>query len=74
MIRSDELSCINFDPVHRIGKAKIILSTLSMLSNPLMVMSGVFAHCPVQYLIVDEASQIDTTEFMVRSNARLIIR
>ncbi|KAI0333205.1 hypothetical protein GY45DRAFT_320850 [Cubamyces sp. BRFM 1775] len=64
IIRSDELFGTNFDPVHRIGKAKIILSTLSMLSNPWMVTSGIYAHCPVQYLVVDEASQIDTVEFM----------
>lgn len=59
--------------MHRIGKATIILSTLSMLSNPLMVTSGIYAHCPVQYLVVDEASQIDTAEFMVRLDVILIL-
>ena len=36
-----------------------------MLSNPNMESFGVFKRIPVERLIVDEASQIDTVEFLV---------
>ncbi len=36
-----------------------------MLSNPALHNFGIFKHVPVERLIVDEASQIDTFEFMV---------
>ena len=49
-----------------LGKSKIVLCTLGMLSNPGLAEYGVFKHCPVERLIVDEASQIDTLDFMVR--------
>ena len=52
-----------------LGKSKIILCTLGMLSNPGLAEYGVFKHCPVERLIVDEASQIDTLDFMVRLNS-----
>lgn len=44
----------------------MILCTLSMLSNPALDEIGVFDLLPVERLVVDEASQIDTFEFMVR--------
>lgn len=37
-----------------------------MLSNPALDEIGVFDLLPVERLVVDEASQIDTFEFMVR--------
>ena len=36
-----------------------------MLSNPALYEYGVFDYLPVERLVVDEASQIDTFEFMV---------
>ena len=50
--------------------SKIILCTLSMLSNSLLDEAAVFKHIPVERLVVDEASQIDTFEFWVRSRIR----
>ena len=49
-----------------LGESNIILSTLAMLSNPSMGSFGVFERYPVERLVVDEASQIDTLELMVR--------
>lgn len=43
----------------------LVLSTLSMLSNPMLNDCGLFKLIPVRSLIVDEASQIDVFEFMV---------
>lgn len=70
LIRSDEMR--KGEPRTMIGETKAILCTLLMLSNPLLDMFGVFQHVPVTRLIVDEASQIDTFEFMVSitSNCR----
>ena len=36
-----------------------------MLSNPVLENSGVYRLVPVERLVVDEASQIDSFEFMV---------
>lgn len=62
---SNELSGSDFNPKTRIGSSPVILCTLAMLSNPALTNNGVFQHCPVERLVVDEASQIDTFEFMV---------
>ena len=48
-----------------LSTAKIILCTVAMLSNPFMESFGVYKRVPVERLIVDEASQIDTLEFLV---------
>ena len=64
LIRTDEFGAA-FDPRHQIGTTKVILCTLSMLSNPVLYECGVFDYLPVERLVVDEASQIDTFEFMV---------
>ena len=45
----------------------IVLCTLSMLSSSSNAMKRVFELVPVERLIVDEASQIDTFDFMVRA-------
>ena len=37
----------------------------ALASNPALDLYGIFRHVPVVRLIVDEASQIDTFEFMV---------
>lgn len=68
LLRSDELLL----PKHQgeleraFGGSRIVLSTLSMLSNPIMEQSGLFSLIPVEKLVVDEASQINVSEFMVR--------
>lgn len=65
LIRSDDL--FN-DPVtfeRRFNGSRVVLCTLSMLSNPALDEIGVFDLLPVERLVVDEASQIDTFEFMV---------
>lgn len=67
LIQSDKLSHGVKDVKDLIGKPRIILCTLSMLSTPTMALYGVFKLVPVERLIVDEASQIDTFEFMVRT-------
>ncbi|KAI0671723.1 P-loop containing nucleoside triphosphate hydrolase protein [Trametes maxima] len=65
LIRSDELNSPHgFDAPRRIGDAQIILCTLAMLSSPALQTQGVFKYRPVQRLVVDEASQIDTSEFL----------
>ncbi|KAI1784393.1 P-loop containing nucleoside triphosphate hydrolase protein [Ganoderma leucocontextum] len=63
LIQSDKLSH-GLRDIKDLIKSKIILCTLSMLSTPTMASYGVFKLVPVERLIVDEASQIDTFEFM----------
>ena len=67
MVRTDYYFGEGFDAKHGIGNTKVILCT-SMLFNPALHDVGVYKHVPVARLIVDEASQIDTFEFMVWSN------
>lgn len=43
----------------------LVLSTLSMLSDPILNTCGLLSLIPVTSLVVDEASQIDVFEFMV---------
>ena len=43
----------------------LVLSTLSMLSNPKLNDYGLLKLIPVRPLVVDEASQIDVFDFMV---------
>lgn len=64
LIRSDQFGK-GLDVNRAIGDTRIMLCTLSMLSNPVLDLFGVFRYRPVEVLIVDEASQIDTLEFMV---------
>lgn len=64
-IRSDELFADAVDAERMLGSSSVILCTISMLSNPAIDNCGIFRLIPVERLIVDEASQIDTFEFMV---------
>ncbi|EIW59192.1 uncharacterized protein TRAVEDRAFT_122448 [Trametes versicolor FP-101664 SS1] len=64
-IRSDELFTPGADVVRALGTSTIMLCTISMLSNPAIDECGIFHIIPVERLVVDEASQIDTFEFMV---------
>lgn len=65
LIRSDDFGAA-WDAKNGIGDTKIMLCTLSMLSNPAFFWNGIFKYVPVVRLIVGEASQIDTFEFKVR--------
>ncbi|PBK86038.1 P-loop containing nucleoside triphosphate hydrolase protein [Armillaria gallica] len=47
-----------------IGGSSIMLSTLSMLSNPALDQNGIFDIVPPRTLVVDEASQINVFEYM----------
>ena len=66
LIPSDQLFDSSANVPYLLGTSKLILCTLSMLSNSGMYLYGVFDLVPVKRLVVDEASQIDTFEFMVR--------
>ncbi|KAK0216384.1 P-loop containing nucleoside triphosphate hydrolase protein [Armillaria fumosa] len=50
--------------VEIIGGSSIMLSTLSMLSNPALDKNGMFDLVPPRSLVVDEASQINVFEYM----------
>jgi len=61
IIRSDELiNCVS--PEEMFDGITLVLSTLSMLSNPML--DYLFRLIPVRSLVVDEASQVDVLEFM----------
>lgn len=67
LIRSDELSRDEWGLGHILNGARVILSTLSTLSNPVLDQVGMFSLVPVERLVVDEASQINAFDFMVSS-------
>lgn len=65
LIRSDEFPD-DMVAMERLFEGNtVILCTLSMLSNPIVVQSGLTKLVPVERLIIDEASQIDVFEFLV---------
>ena len=49
-----------------LGGSRVILSTLGMLSNPVLHSAGMFLAVRVERLVVDEASQIEMEDFMIR--------
>ena len=65
VIRSDELPDDPGALKRSLGGTCIMLSTLSMLSNPTLGNKGVFEAVPVVQLVIDEASQINLFDFMV---------
>ena len=65
VIRSDELPDDPGALTRSFGGTCIMLSTLSMLSNPTLANKGVFNIVPVVQLVIDEASQINLFDFMV---------
>ena len=67
VIRSDELYSDPTATERLLGASMSILCTIATLSNPALDDYGVFDLLPVERLVVDEASQIDSFEFMVRS-------
>jgi regulator of nonsense transcripts 1 len=65
LIRTDELMGDERGIAHMLNGARIVLSTLSTLSNPGLDQVGIFSLVPVERLVVDEASQINAFDFMV---------
>lgn len=68
LIRSDELPSNAKEMRKVIGSSRIMLCTLSMLSNPALRQNGTFEVIPMERLIIDEASQINVFEFMIGFN------
>ncbi|CAA7262308.1 unnamed protein product [Cyclocybe aegerita] len=62
--RSDELPTDKVAMERELGGSQIVLSTLSMISNPALHDNGTFDIIPVKRLVIDEASQINIFEFM----------
>ena len=67
VIRSDELPKDIGDMARMFGDTRIVLCTLSMMSNPALRDIGAFEIIPVERLVIDEASQINTFEYLVRN-------
>ncbi|KAI0363390.1 P-loop containing nucleoside triphosphate hydrolase protein [Pilatotrama ljubarskyi] len=64
LIRSDELFADRVEAERKLAGVTVVLCTISMLSNPAIDNCGIFRLVPIERLVVDEASQIDTFEFM----------
>ncbi|KAF7358641.1 Nucleoside triphosphate hydrolase protein [Mycena sanguinolenta] len=64
LIRTDELIADERGIAYMLNEARIVLSTLSTLSNPGLDHVGIFLLVPVEKLVVDEASQINAFDFM----------
>ncbi|KIK52416.1 hypothetical protein GYMLUDRAFT_233465 [Collybiopsis luxurians FD-317 M1] len=67
LIRTDRLPKHQLALSRKIGSSTVILSTLTLLSNPALEQNGMFDIVPVRNLVVDEASQIDIFEYMASS-------
>lgn len=65
MIRTDELPAHAQDIEVMFYDVRIILCTLSTLSNPSLEEKHIFNFVPVVNLVVDEASQIGIFNYMV---------
>lgn len=70
LVRSDDLSSLKdvYATERLVSGSKIILCTLSTLSNPALESCQMFKVVPMMKLVIDEASQINVFEFMVRLN------
>ncbi|KAF8994651.1 P-loop containing nucleoside triphosphate hydrolase protein, partial [Cyathus striatus] len=64
LIRSDELPKDKVEAERLLNGSTIVLSTLSMLSNPAFEINGIFDLVPVERLVIDEASQIRVFEYL----------
>ncbi|KAK0483001.1 P-loop containing nucleoside triphosphate hydrolase protein [Armillaria luteobubalina] len=64
LYRADKLPNKRKELIEIIGGSRIMLSTLSMLSNPALDGNGIFDLVPPRSLVVDEASQINVFEYM----------
>ncbi|KAF8994638.1 P-loop containing nucleoside triphosphate hydrolase protein, partial [Cyathus striatus] len=72
LIRSDKLPNDKVGMERLFNGSSIVLSTLSMLSNPVLEINGSFDLVPVKRLVIDEASQIRVFEYMVCLYCRLL--
>jgi len=64
------------DPVSMmvlLGGARVILSTIGMLSNPTLEKNRTFDLVPVERLVVDEASQINSFEYLVSLRSIVVL-
>ncbi|KIJ32689.1 hypothetical protein M422DRAFT_184126, partial [Sphaerobolus stellatus SS14] len=66
IIRSDESPEDRTQMERVLGGSVVILTTLSMLSNPGLDINGTFSLVPKKKLVVDETSQISIFEYMIR--------
>ncbi|KAJ4468669.1 P-loop containing nucleoside triphosphate hydrolase protein [Lentinula edodes] len=66
LIRTDELPDNVLGMSRLIGSSTVILSTLGLLSNAALESNGLFRVVSVERLVIDEASQINVFEYMVR--------
>jgi hypothetical protein len=75
IIRSDELPDDKVGMERMILDSKVILCTLSMMLNPNLQSNGTFDIVPPRCLVIDEASQINAFEFMVKpeSSTRYVL-
>ncbi|KAL6300812.1 P-loop containing nucleoside triphosphate hydrolase protein, partial [Sparassis latifolia] len=64
LIRSDEMPEDLWDVERIFGDTCVVLCTLSMLSNPVIEDRGIFSLVPPERLVIDEASQINISDFM----------
>jgi superfamily I DNA and/or RNA helicase len=64
VIRSDTLSDDIVGVERKLGGARVILCTLSTMSNFFVQKSGVMRLVPVQTVVVDEASQIEVGDYV----------
>ncbi|KAI0090550.1 P-loop containing nucleoside triphosphate hydrolase protein [Irpex rosettiformis] len=66
LIRADDLSQFKdaYETERSLLGSRIILCTLSTLSNPVLNSCHMFKNMPVEKLVVDEASQINVFEYM----------
>ncbi|TFK73052.1 hypothetical protein BDN72DRAFT_762330, partial [Pluteus cervinus] len=64
LFRTDDLPKLQKDLEVLLGGSKIILSTLSQLSNPGFLVNGMYKVVPLERLVIDEASQINVVEYL----------
>ena len=64
LVRTDELPDDPRSLDKMFGNVKVILCTLSCLSNP-VVQQRVYNRVPINHLVIDEASQISIFQYLV---------
>ncbi|KAH8115119.1 hypothetical protein DFH11DRAFT_147026 [Phellopilus nigrolimitatus] len=65
LIRTDELPATSQEMSIAFHEVRVVLCTLSTISNPNLNRKGVFNFVPMENLVVDEASQIGIFNYMV---------
>lgn len=64
VVRSDEFKSDIVDTHNLLGGSRVLLCTLSMLSNPKLDEGGFTRLVPVDIVIIDEASQIEVGDYL----------